>query len=455
MLENIRIGKFSFSAREALVFLFFFALPLGTKKFLFPLEGRGITSEADGVFLFLNDIWIPILGIVLFALIRKKVLSWILEKKIVVISLSFFLLIALFSVFVSSHTGVSIYAFVRLLLGVLLGIFACTLVRHSDHCIAALGVFVSGIIQSIVGMVQFATGKSIGIRYLGEVVVNETTQYVARTSVGDALFLRAYGTMQHANILAAFLLIAFVSGTFLLVKNFADGKKNYKKTTLLAGGLFIIACGLTLTFSRSGWIASAIALAAFVGILISSSGKKVVALKVVTVLFFVAVAVYSIFGWAILPRASFEKDEPSVELRVDYLYLGKEIVRENPIVGVGIGNEILYAKEHGLYGAFGIMRQQDYQPVHNMPLLMLSEIGFAGSVPFGIFLAVLLSYALRNVRKDISVAWVFSMLVGFFAFSLVDHFFWTMQSGIAMFWVFVFLLLALSDKHGRVKHEPS
>ena len=455
MLENIRIGKFSFSAREALVFLFFFALPLGTKKFLFPLEERGITSEADGVFLFLNDIWIPILGIVLFVLIRKKALSWIFEKKIIVISLSSFLLVALFSIFVSSHTGVSIYAFARLLLGVLLGIFACTLVRHSDHHIAALGVFVSGIVQSIIGVVQFTIGKSIGIRYLGEVVVNETTQYVARTSVGDALFLRAYGTMQHANILAAFLLVAFISGLFLLVRNFMKEKRTHMTTAFLAGGLFLVASGLTLTFSRSGWIATAIALSAFVGILISSSGKKVVALKIVTALFFVAVAVYSIFGWAILPRASFEKDEPSVELRVDYLYLGKEIVKENPIVGVGIGNEIPYAKEHGLYGAFGIMRQQDYQPVHNMPLLIFSEIGFTGGIPLGIFLAVLLSYALRNMRKDVSVAWVFSILIGFFAFSLVDHFFWTMQSGIAMFWVFVFLLLALSDKHGRVKHEPS
>lgn len=433
---------------DVLVFLFFFLLPFGTKKFLFSLEGREITSEMDGAFLFLNDIWLSIFLLIFLLFLRKRALTlpsfW---KRWIIFALTIFLGVSFLSAVFSPHTALSIYSFVRLFLGMLLGFCVCKIVQYSKLFSVAWGIFVSSVVQSIIGASQFITGKSVGLKYFGEVVVDEATRQVARTSIDGALFLRAYGTMQHANILAAFLVIGFLAGVFLLFYSFRSGEKKIFRLATLSGGLFVVTLGIAVTFSRSGWITFALSTLLFLSLLIFSPESRKIGVRVFITCVIIFSAVMMVFGWAIVPRASFEDGEPSVDLRVDYLHIGRAIVLENPLIGVGIGNQVEYAREKGLYGAFGVERTRDHQPIHNIFLLALSEIGLIGGIPLGLFFVYLFTLSLKS-RKDARVVWLSSSLVGFFTLGMFDHFFWTTQSGIAMFWVVAFLLLFLTKEEG-------
>ncbi len=433
---------------KALSFFVFFSLPLGMKKFLFPIEGKFITSETDGAFLFLNDIWIIILLFLFssFCINKKSCLSF-LRKKALMVPLAIFVGFSFLSIFVSTHFGFSTYFFIRLVLGVMFGFLVYCLVKHSGFFSAALGLFLSALVQSFLGLLQFISGKSVGLRYFGEVVVNETTQYVARTSVDGAVFLRAYGTMQHANILAAFLIIGFLAGAFLFYKKYNKERRDILASALIASGLFIIALGVAATFSRSGWIAAFASGILFLGFVFFNHNGKKAGMRMCVLFAAIFVGVITSFGWAIIPRASLERDEPSVELRVDYLHIGSRIITDHPFFGVGIGNQTDYAKEQGLYAKFGVSRPRDFQPIHNIFILVFSEIGIFGVVSIGIFFAAFFARAFRNVARDINVAWLFSSVSTLFIFGLFDHFPWTTQSGIAMFWVLVFLLaLSLEER---------
>lgn len=451
-IKNIFSGKVSLSI---LSFLLFFSIPFGTKKFLLPLEGRTITSETDGVFLFLNDIWLFVAAIVFFLFLKKKDDVYVFFKKRGSgVFLGAFAVIALLSVFLSSHFLFSAYFFLRILFGFCMGFFVYTIVKHSGFLHAAWGMFAAGIFQSILGVAQFMTGKSVGARYLGEIVVNESTEHIARVSIDGAFFLRAYGTMQHANILAAFLVLAFLTGVFLLFVSFEKKEKNLPLLSLVVAGLFLVSLGVAATFSRSGWVVFLVSLSVFLCAAFVFSNMRKNAVKILAILFLVCVGIFSVFGWAILPRASFEKNEPSVNLRAAYMRVGESIIIKNPLLGVGIGNQVEYAKKNGLYERFDVSRASDFQPVHNIFLLALSEVGLLGGIPLGLFFVYLFIFFLKHGKKNSASLWLFSSLVGFFVFGLFDHFFWTMQSGIALFWIVTFLFI-LSMEGGRVETKPS
>lgn len=433
---------------KALSFLLCFSLPLGMKKFLFPIEGRFITSETDGVFLFLNDIWIVILLFFFTSFfINKKPLPPFLKKKIFVVPIAIFVGSAFLSIFISTHFGLSAYFFMRLVLGIIFGFLVYCLVKYSGFFSVASGLFFGGIVQSFLGIAQFVSGKSVGLRYFGEIVVDETTQYVARTSIDGAVFLRAYGTMQHANILAAFLIIGFLAGAFLLYKTCNKERGDILAPSLISSGLFIITLGIAATFSRSGWIAAFVSGVLFLGFVFFNHNGKKVGMKMLIVFAAVLAGVMASFGWAVIPRASLERNEPSVELRVDYLRMGSAIISNHPFFGVGIGSQTEYAKENGLYAKFGVSRPRDFQPIHNVFILVFSEIGIIGIIPLGVFFVVLFARAFKNIARDMKSAWLLSSIAALFIFGLFDHFPWTAQSGIVIFWVVTFLL-ALSLEEG-------
>ena len=113
------------------------------------------------------------------------------------------------------------------------------------------------------------------------------------------------------------------------------------------------------------------------------------------------------------------------------------------LLGVGIGNFVDdYMK------SAPNLKLYLYQPVHNIYLLIASEIGLVGGGAFVLFLLSVVAMSIKALlrKKELELpnalfiyatfaAFTFMLLVG-----LYDHYFWTLQHGALMFWIVLGLL---------------
>lgn len=131
--------------------------------------------------------------------------------------------------------------------------------------------------------------------------------------------------------------------------------------------------------------------------------------------------------WARLSGAGRLEAKSNME-RASSINQGRQIISQNPILGVGLGN----------YG-LGVYKYLDanqpawyYQPVHNVPSLIWAELGAIGVL----FIAYsLLLIALRLKTYDLRLTTLYFM--PFFVLSMLDHYLWSLYAGlmIAVIWL--------------------
>jgi O-antigen ligase len=122
--------------------------------------------------------------------------------------------------------------------------------------------------------------------------------------------------------------------------------------------------------------------------------------------------------------------EQAVTLRIYYNDIAISAVKERPILGLGAGNFVWYLSNNYQFKEFWL-----YQPVHNLYLLIASEIGIFGLLVFLIFIGF--NIWKSNFRRKFNfVKLVFLLLVSCFLFlALIDHYFWTIQQSRLLFWI--------------------
>ena len=288
------------------------------------------------------------------------------------------------------------------------------------------------IFESLIGFTQVVLQGSIGLYKLGEPHLDLLDSTISKTIVSDGgRLLRAYGTFPHPNILGAFLLIGLIIFIYLI--------KNFQIKSGIIIIFFILLLGLTLTFSRAAWLVGGIGLMGFLGYAglrnrNDFKKNKDIFLIIVLIIFVLT----TIFQWAVFPKLNFSFQEPAINLRLTYLKMGWEIFKENPILGVGLGNEVFYAKKSGLFERLGLKQELQKQPIHNMYLLILSELGLIGLILFLMFIFLTLKNILKRME---SVIWLTLLGLGLF-----DHFLWTIPVGQVMFWGIAFCVCSLMDR---------
>jgi len=305
----------------------------------------------------------------------------------------------------------------------------------------------SAVFQSLLAFLQFFNQKSLGLRYLGESVLGAQIPGVAKIVVAGEKLIRAYGTFPHPNILAAFLLLGlFSSYYFLSQSNFFEKKFSIKIPIVLA--VFLISLGLVLAFSRTAWF---LGLALSLAYILFSKISRRQALHILITLFFVFFLIISMLGGLIFPRAEISLADPSVDQRIAYNKLGWYLLSKNPL-GIGLGNQVIYSVKNSLYQIFGMDQIWQWQPIHNIYLLIGSEIGVLGLIVFLIFIAWFLIGLARSLIKnrnpEISnlLLIVGLMLLSLLAFGLFDHFPWTLQPGRLMFWLILGIILGIKGE---------
>jgi len=253
--------------------------------------------------------------------------------------------------------------------------------------------------ESVLAVLQFLKGGSVGFWVLGERTFSLSTPAIAKFDFYGREFLRPYGTFPHPNVLAGFVLI-----TLLLLPA--------RRAVATLGAL-----ALLLTVSRVTIVAGFIS-AMFV---LKSNGRKLIILTFILLLPVLYARYSSIFSF----------DSLTLLRREELTFTAFNLWFSYPLFGVGLNNFIPYVSEQVVAGPSRFL-----QPVHNIFLLALSETGIVGLVG----LISLIGYPLY--KRKFLIAWASLIFLGLF-----DHYFLTLPQGYRLLFLIWGLSLSIVSKH--------
>jgi len=356
-----------------------------------------------------------------------------------------------------------------------------TILKRSFQIIIALGLS-----QAIIGIWQFIIQHSIGFFWLKESLISPDIAGVAKIIFHGEKFIRAYGLFPHPNILGGFLLISILlTWSYSRLFHVEHSEPHPQPLSLERRGwhfldvprgtimeiiLIIQLLALILTFSKS----------AIVGLFIAVfyiSWKNIH--KMFHVEHFmrkgILVTLIIILGFILAKPNVPSFLTQSLQERLLYLNVSRGTILSNPILGIGSGQFVLGMNKNVPRGTF--LESWQFQPVHNVFLLIWSELGIIG---LGLFIWFLwkLFHVEQNISKpDIECStWNNSScdvykpthtnnvprgtllllretlkifkgaLLGLIFIMLFDHYLWDIQQGQIMLWVILGIIAGLSVK---------
>ena len=285
---------------------------------------------------------------------------------------------------------------------------------------------------TLIGVFQYVLQHSLGLKFLGEPLISANTLGVAKVAFFDREVLRSYGTFPHPNIFGGYL----VFGIFFAIYYW----KNHKQ--LFTALLILFGIGLILTFSRSAM------LALLAGIVVYYSLVKI-RISWKYFVFGAALLALLIFTLDLTPMLSQRfiiGDANSIYERGLFFEAGEKMFFDN-WVGVGAGN---FTQVMQGYLVDKLMPWQ-FQPVHNIFVLVLDEVGIWG---LGIFI-YLFVYILNSLLKRFKnvdtektfLAILIALEMVIFVIGMFDHYFISLYQGQVLFWIFLGLVgIELSGK---------
>lgn len=298
---------------------------------------------------------------------------------------------------------------------------------------------------SLLSLVQFARQGSLGLTFLGERTFNISTPGISQVSHQGLLMLRPYATFPHPNVLAAYLslTLTFILGYLLL------SKSEIRRKWFLGACLGLGYVALFLTFSRTSWLSTLLGSVALLTFAIfrqtnrrfAKPRKLVLPVFLGGCVFVLGVFLTPLFLERFLSIAT--SDSHSLVLRAKLAQAAVSMVAASPFVGVGPGNFLINLP---LFWELSETIRW-LQPAHNLFLLVFAETGALG---FLAFLSVMFfPLFLLLTSKPTGFRFVMLILFSQTAFlAFFDHYFWTLQQGLFLFWLYrgIFLGFAYEQK---------
>jgi O-antigen ligase len=367
------------------------------------------------------------------------------------------LLVALFisitvGILFSSRPILGIYSLLRLIELILFALVSYRLFESKAVRMYFIAAFsISMLLQSVLAIWQFNSQSSIGgiFYYLGERTFSSITPGIANASLGGALILRPYGTLPHPNVLGGYLLLGLILVcseflTFRISRNtgmtlpsglFSKIKKVYLFTVMVFSSITLL-----LSMSRSA-IAVGAALVIFLLVRalgfprkqkVKKSMAKALNIKYYSYALFLLCIFLIVFSPIVSRFTSFSVNSESFVERKDLAIASFQMFLDHPLFGVGLGNFLVKLPE------YVSLHKTPLQPVHNIYLLILAELGVVGAIIVSAFLVKIFKKAkdLVSFGNNRWLLLVVIMLLGF-----VDHYFLTLQQGRMLFALVIALIL--------------
>jgi len=380
-----------------LIYFFIFLLPtqLG-KHFFFSfsyLNGVRVDYLAPTLYL------IDIIFILIIILNLPLFFSFLKNKKILI----FFLYLTVNLIFSQSKI-ITFFSFLKIFQ--FLFIFYFFYHQIIKEKIFLISILLITLIECFLTLYQLKFGHSFDrlFYFLGERHININYPSIAKIFFFDKEILRPYGTFSHPNSLAGFYLLFYV---FLLTE------KKFNSYQLLRNiVLFLSTILIFLSFSK-------VVIFVFLIINIVFYFKKIklcrfcVLAKIITTL-----TISFIF-------LSSRGDVFTLEKRKELIFQSFKIIKNYPIFGVGLGNYLLAQKNFPSF--FPLFFNQ---PVHNIFLLLISEVGL---LFFVLILLFIINFFKNNYKKIPTT--IYYLIFTIFTTGFFDHYWLTLKQN--------FLLLAV------------
>lgn len=413
-------------------------LPWQARYMALPGELAGVPWEYGTVSFYALDILI--VGFAFFALVaitlQSKKFPFTLQNVLAL----FLCVVALLSLTFSSNHINGVFWWVKLCEGVVL-FFLVHHLRMSPTKFS-VAVVVSGVIQSAIALIQFFTQQVVGNKWLGMAAQHPWDIGVQVVQTDTGRVLRSYGMLPHPNMLAGFLVVALIIAVTLYIT-----REHWVERIAAAIGIALLSAGLWTTFSRQAFIALAVALTILIiyTFIRKRSFPRSITLAVLyTLLPLLAfTAIYpELVTTRVAPQSAHRLEEQSIDERTSYMNDAATLLRENWVTGVGVGNytAAVYNNDDD---SNQLREGWYYQPVHNIYLLIFTELGIFGLLGFLFFLLSLV-YQLR-VQTEWQLAWGTSVL-SLLIIGLFDHYLWSLHFGILLFWITCAFFLSTQRK---------
>ncbi len=255
------------------------------------------------------------------------------------------------------------------------------------------------VFESLIALLQFINKGSLNLFYfLGERTFDSQTPNIANAVIDGNLILRPYATFPHPNVLAGFLLTVILL-IILIVKPKTNFEKVYFNLCLFLG-----SATLALTLSRVPIILFVILIP-----LLLIKTKRYLSLLLMEAFCLVLLIPY-------LARFTPSLFDSSLVERGNQVMASLSMIKDHPVFGVGLNNFLnslpLYYQENTNYFFL--------QPVHNIYLLVVSQIGIIASLIVGYYCLKLIK-AVKLEKRIILLALLF--------LGLFDHYLLTLQQG--------------------------
>lgn len=427
--------------------LFFFLLalaPSGTRYIFRMGMLRGMPVEPGTVSVFGTQLLALLFIIVAFALSSRHEWQNIFRRQLMrqTASIIFaFVAVVVLATFFSQNILQSAVICDWVLLAIA-SFFAIQIIRpnahHAIHVLIGLGMF-----QSVIGLWQFFSQNVAASTWLGISAQSATTLGASVVETDTGRWLRAYGASSHPNVYGFLVALALVAAIAWFVVH-----KGHHKRIALMTFIPLLSAGLFVSFSRGAFVATSAALLTFFFFIVShpdrrrAMGKYFFALGVVAAVFGIFGALYSDPFFARI-TAQGRLESYSLSERSRIVNEALELTARYPIFGVGPGQMVFaVAKEISPTLAWW-----QYQPVHNLYLLLAAEIGLTG-----VFLCIaLLFFTLRTLWHgrghwtDHTFPVFSAMVILLFVSAFFDHFLWSSWVGMLLFWLILGVFYSLTE----------
>lgn len=303
---------------------------------------------------------------------------------------------------------------------------------------------------------QFVTQSTFANKWLGLAVHKASLggTSVVETFVNEYAFrwLRAYGSFDHPNILG----IVMVVGIIMLALVWARGGRgndaekdlnSMQAFHLRTNGLliyciaivsFMAACFFSL--SRSAWLGLIIGFVSISFYLLRNKLRNSWQnyLKTILIIIFTFLVLETAYKDVVMVRTDggTRLEQKSFDDRALYWEQAKEIIKQNPIIGVGAGNYVAYLKAKNPDNQYWT-----YQPVHNIFMLVWAELGIVGLLAFVVLCVTIILRAYK--RSPLGFCLLFALLPAMF----LDHWLWSLHFGLLIIGLIAGISLRGNEKN--------
>lgn len=268
------------------------------------------------------------------------------------------------------------------------------------------------LVQGTVAVFQFVNQGDLGLEWIGELPLDPIYQGVSVIFARERPWLRAYGLTAHPNLLGAIMTALLLLALPTIVRS--QGRRRF----IWYGTFLVGLAGLVLTFSRGAGLGFLAGLLTWLLVRDWRSGEKRQPLSRISslqplvskylkfilplLLFIPLLWLYSDLFLSRLTHLDAPSEAQSLNQRVVDARLALELISDNPLTGVGLGNYTDAAKEINPAAA----------RVHNVMLLVTAELGFPGL--FLLLWLFISPFTVRPLRARAVAPWVAMLVIGLF-----------------------------------------